>query len=156
MVRDLKRSRQLKASQQASSLFTATDGTKIEISVFGGNFRGPCPLEAAEQVTVINYIRKKCPNVLHPRNEGKRNRNQIELEKAEGLIAGASDVIIPGSPSFVCELKRKDRTKSTVSKVQIDFLKWCKELGCFVCVAYGHKAALEAFNDWYRLARKET
>lgn len=126
------------------------------IRVYGGEYRGKCPPESAEQKTVINAVRKVCTNVVHPRNEGKRTSNQIKLEKAEGLTTGASDIIVPGSPAFVCELKRKDPTKSEITDKQIEFLLESKRLGAWVCIAFGHEAALEAFNAWYKRHHTKT
>lgn len=121
------------------------------IPVYGGDYRGKCPLESAEQITVINYVRKICPNVIHPRNEGKRHHNQTTKQKAEGLTTGASDIIIPGKPAFVCELKRKDKTKSKVSPEQVNYLSESVKLGAFCCIAYGHESAIEAFDEWLDL-----
>ncbi len=121
--------------------------------MYGGEYRGKCPVESAEQITVINYIRDICPNVIHPRNEGKRTYNQTTKQKAEGLTVGASDIIIPGNPAFVCELKRKDRTKSRVEPDQVDYLRESLQLGSFGCIAYGHEAAIEAFKEWHDLVR---
>lgn len=118
------------------------------IPIYGGDYRGKCPQEGAEQVTVINAVRKVCPQVIHPRNEGERHYRKTMRHKAEGLTTGASDIIIPGCPSFVCELKRKDPTKSHITDEQLDYLEICKQWGAFVCVAFGHQAALEAFAEW--------
>lgn len=85
---------------------------------------------------------------IHPRNEGKRHHVQVAREKAEGMTPGASDIIIPGAPSFVCELKRKDHTKSRWQAEQEEYLQACRQAGAFVCVALGWEAALEAFNNW--------
>lgn len=85
---------------------------------------------------------------FHVRNEGKKHRNQYAKEQAEGLTAGASDIQIPGCPAFVCELKRKDKTKSRLSKDQKEYLKTAHSLGAFTCVAYGWEQAWEAFEDW--------
>jgi hypothetical protein len=69
-------------------------------------------------------------------------------QKAEGMVAGAADIIIPGDPTFVCELKRQDHTKSVWQPNQIDFLEECHGSGAFVCVALGYEAALEAVDEW--------
>ena len=127
------------------------------LKVYGDlNYRDKnCPNESAEQMTFFNYVRKHptiCNIAIHPRNEGKRTYNQVSRQKAEGMTPGAADIIIPGNPSFVCELKRKDHTKSTWQKNQILFLESCANMESFVCVALGHEAAIEAFNDWYELA----
>ena len=122
--------------------------------IFDSGFRGICPNEISEQITVINQLRDKYPNVIHPRNEGKRNYNQTIKEKLEGMTTGASDVIIPAKPAFVCELKRKDRTKSRVSDEQIKYLNHCAELGAFACVAYGHEQVAKAVKQWELLRNK--
>lgn len=122
-----------------------------DIKLYGNvDFRGDCPSEAAEQITFFNAIRKTPYGAiaLHIRNEGKRNKWQASRHQAEGMLSGASDIIIPASPAFVCEMKRRDHTKSRWQKGQLEFLKAAKKHGAFVCVALGFDAAWEAFNDW--------
>lgn len=111
-----------------------------------------CPVESAEQITFFNTLRREYPELgliaIHPRNEGKRTQNQVTRQKAEGMTAGASDIVIPGCPSFVCELKRLDHTLCSWEPDQITYLEAAKNNGSFVCVALGHKAALEALEVW--------
>jgi len=108
-----------------------------------------CPPESAEQITLFGWLRLNgYTTAIHPRNEGKRSHQQTNRQKAEGMTAGASDVIIPGNPSFVCELKRKDHTLCKWEPDQINYLLQCKKDGCFVCVALGHQAAIEAIKEW--------
>lgn len=124
------------------------------IKVYGDPaFRGKCPIESAEQITFFNLLRRQHTDTygkvaFHPRNEGKRSHNQTTRQKSEGLTAGVSDVFIPGSPCFVCEIKRKDHTKSRWEQGQEEYLLIAQSLGAFVCVALGHEAALEALQDW--------
>lgn len=123
------------------------------LKVYGDiNFRGACPLEGAEQMTFFNYIRDKYPQLAktatHIKNEGKRTMNQAMRDKANGLAAGAADIIIPGSPAFVCELKRQDHTKCRFQPGQEEYLQIAHQNGAFVCVALGHKAAIEALEVW--------
>src|SRR5690554_7745661 len=85
------------------------------------SYRGSCPQEGAEQVTFFNRLRKEHPDTwgrlaIHPKNEGKRRGGQFQQlarDKAMGLSPGASDIIIPGSPAFIVEMKRRDHTQST-------------------------------------------
>lgn len=122
------------------------------LPVYGdSNFRGACPTESAEQMTFFNQIRRLERCAIHPRNEGKRHYKQVAREKAEGMTPGASDIIIPGCPSFVCELKRQDHTKSRWQDGQIEYLEAAKENGSFVCVAFGWQAAMEAYKEWKKL-----
>lgn len=118
--------------------------------IFGDtDYRGNCPPESAEQITAFNWLRENgYTTAIHPRNEGKRTHAQTNKQKAEGMTTGASDCIIPGSPTFVCEIKRKDHTKSTISAEQISYLEQCKKDGCFVCVALGYEALIQAVKTW--------
>ena len=124
------------------------------IPIYGDTtYRGPCAKENAEQVTAINAIRKKWPNtagalVIHPENEGKRSWAQAAWAKAGGLNPGASDIIIPGNPAFVCEIKRRHHTKSKWEDGQQEYLKAAQDAGCFVCIALGWEAVVEAVDDW--------
>lgn len=115
-------------------------------------YRGPCPRESVEQVTFFAELRRRYPEIgriaLHPRNEGKRTMYQSQRDKAEGLAVGAADIIIPGRRTFVCELKRRDHTKSSWQPGQLEFLETCEEAGARVCVALGWEAALNAVLDW--------
>lgn len=125
------------------------------IKVFGDiNWRGDCPVESAEQITLFNKLRKLEPTALHPRNEGKRSYNQVSRQKAEGMTPGASDIIIPGCPAFVCELKRKDHTKSVWQKGQIEYLENSQANGAFACVALGWESAMEAYECWKNLRKQ--
>lgn len=122
------------------------------VPVYGDpDWRGKCPSEAVEQVTFFNRVRK-VPKwgilALHPRNEGKRHYKQVSREKAEGMTKGASDIIIPGYPAFVCELKRRDRTQSTWQDGQKEYLEAARNAGAFACVALGADAAWQAFGEW--------
>lgn len=122
------------------------------LPVYGDqSYRGDCPTESNEQVTLFARMRKRWPDTIgrvaiHPRNEGKRTPGQVWHQKAEGMTDGASDVIIPGCPAFVLELKRRDHTTSTWQKGQVEYLKAAHDMGAFVCVALGADAAIEAIE----------
>lgn len=121
-------------------------------------FRGKCPKEEQEQITFFNRLRSQYPDTwgllaIHPANEGQRkgvNFAYLNKQKAMGLTAGSSDIIIPASPSFICEMKQRDATQSRWQDGQIEYLTAAKEAGSFACVAFGVDAAWEAFNDWQR------
>lgn len=120
------------------------------------SYRGECPQESAEQITFFADLRRRYPDTygrvaLHPRNEGKRHYTQTTRQKAEGMADGASDVIIPGSPAFVCEIKRRDHAKSKWQPGQQEYLSASREIGAFVCVALGWEAAMQAFEEWRAL-----
>ncbi len=129
---------------------------QIPVKVYGDTqYRGKCPTETVEQVTFFGRLRREYPDTLgrlaiHPRNEGLRTHGQTMKHKAEGMSAGASDIVIPGNPTFVCELKRKDHTQSRMEDGQIEYLEAAQAAGCFVCVALGRDAAWEALKEWQR------
>lgn len=124
-----------------------------DIKVYGDmDFRGKCPSENLEQVTFFARLRRLHPEygaiAIHPRNEGKRTHLQAAKEKSEGMTTGATDIIIPSNPSFVCELKRRDHMLSSLHQAQIDYMRAAQAAGCFVCVALGADAAWQAFGEW--------
>ena len=126
------------------------------LKVYGDQlFRGECPTETSEQVAFFAELKRKYPHLhaiaIHPKNEGKRMKGQFQQlakDKAMGLNTGSSDIIIPASPAFVCELKRKDHTQSKFQPWQVEYLENCQRLGAFVCVALGYQAAMQAI-DYY-------
>lgn len=125
-----------------------------DIPIWGSvEFRGDCPKETLEQVTFFARLRRAHPEsfgllALHPRNEGKRTHLQAAKEKSEGMSTGATDIVIPGRPAFVCELKRRDHTKSVIADAQLDYMRAAQAAGAYVCIALGVDAAWEAFQDW--------
>jgi len=127
------------------------------VPVYGDpDWRGKCPRENIEQISFFNRLRAEYPDsygliALHPRNEGLKRGGQFSAvikHAAEGMTRGAADIIIPGAPSFVCEIKRQDRTQSKWEDGQREYLAACAADGAFACVALGAQAAWAAFEDW--------
>lgn len=127
------------------------------LKVYGDtSYRGKCPVEGAEQVTLFSQIRKYHPHlsgiVFHPRMEGERTKGQADWQKADGsIVAGVADVIGIGHPMLVLELKRRDHTQSVWQKGQVYFLEASHKRGAFTCLALGYEAALEALAAWEAL-----
>lgn len=129
----------------------------LPFPVYGDTgFRGKCPVESLEQITFFRRVRDAYPDsygltALHPRNEGQKTGGQfgaLSRHKAEGMTVGASDIIIPGRVTFVCELKRRDRTMCAWQDGQIEYLTAAHNAGAFACVAFGCDAAWGAFQEW--------
>lgn len=127
------------------------------LPVYGDTaFRGKCPTENIEQASFFNRLRAEYPDTwgaiaIHPRNEGLKEKGQFSTvlkHKAEGMTKGASDIIIPGAPSFVCEVKRRDHTLSSWQDGQEDYLLAAQKAGAFACVALGAVGAWGAFQTW--------
>lgn len=129
----------------------------LPFPVFGDpRWRGKCPVEAMEQVTFFARLRREHPATwgvlaIHPRNEGLRVGGQLRAvsrERAEGMTPGAADIVIPAARSFVCEMKRRDRTRSAWQPGQVEYLTAAHDAGAFACAALGCDAAWEAFGVW--------
>lgn len=124
--------------------------------IYGEKKKGKHPSESLEMTTFFNKLRQEYPDTLaliavHIRNEGKKTYQQISKEKLHGgFIKGASDIIIPGSPSFVCEMKSMNAS-SLISDEQKIYLNAVAVAGSFSCVAYGYEAAWEALEQWLNL-----
>jgi len=107
------------------------------------DWRGDCPTETAEAVTLFQAIRAQWPDTLgriavHVKNESRRTHGQAKWDKAQGLVTGASDIMIPGSPAFVCELDE-----------QIAYLEAAQDNGAFACIALGWESAFQAVKEWH-------
>lgn len=124
------------------------------LKVFGDvAYRGECPKETVEQITFVARVRREYPDthgrlIVHIQNEGKRTAGQVFYAKASGLTKGASDIMIPGRRTFVCEIKRRDHTISRWEEGQLEYLQAAHEAGAFVCVALGADGASAAFAEW--------
>ena len=132
----------------------------LPFPVYGDtSFRGDCPRESAEQITFFNRLRREYPTTwgalaIHPRNEGLKRAGQfssVQKHAAEGMTKGAADIILPARVAFVCEMKRRDHTKSEWQPSQVEFLTAAHNAGCFACVAFGYAAAWEAFEAWKKM-----
>jgi hypothetical protein len=124
----------------------------LPFHIYGdATFRGKCPTESLEQITFFSRLRREGALAIHPRNEGQLRGGQIttiQKVSAEGMVKGASDIIIPGRVSFVCELKRADHTKGAWQDGQIEYLTAAHNAGAFACVALGCNGAWAALQDW--------
>lgn len=127
--------------------------SEISVPVYGDiSFRGDCPIEDVEQISFLNWLRHEYPLIgsiaVHVKNEGQVMKGQfskMSKHRAMGMVAGASDIIIPGAPSFTCELKRKNHMKSKLSPEQHRYLVNSMDAGSFACVALGADGARLAF-----------
>jgi len=122
-----------------------------QIKVYGKQVKGKQPSEGSEQITFFAQLEKRYPVIFkvatHIKNEGRKTFQQAQKDKLMGLVKGASDIVIPGCPSLLIEMKSKD-VKSKASTEQIEYLLNAQALGSSVCIAYGWEAALQAVGEW--------
>jgi hypothetical protein len=107
--------------------------------------------ENAEMVTFFNQLRRLYPAIcavaVHVPNEGRRTRGAVR-DKTRGLVTGAADVLIPGAPTLVIEIKRTSGGR--LSEAQAAYLTAAAALGAVACVCHGWEAAISAVNEWYK------
>lgn len=121
-----------------------------------------CPKESLEQITFVSRLRNQYPEtygrvVVHAKNEQRLINGQFQAitkDKAMGLSVGASDIIVPGASTFVCELKRQDASLCKIHDEQIEYLLAAKNTGSFICIALGCESAWQAFNEWREINDK--
>ncbi|CAB4144681.1 VRR-NUC domain containing protein [uncultured Caudovirales phage] len=115
----------------------------------------PCPLEAEEGKALKDWslLNTICNQYLiHIANESKTSWRNGKSLKAQGKKKGVSDYFL----SYPCgdkhglwiELKRRDKSLSTVSKEQREWLALCSEAGYGACVAYGAEEAIDAIEKY--------
>lgn len=116
------------------------------------------PTEDAELITFFNQLRLLYPDVakiaVHVKNEGQRFRNQMQQERIRGFIKGTPDIIIPGCPTLLIELKRRIARENEIkhySKAtpeQLAYLAAAREFGAQAHVCFGYEEALSVVDKW--------
>lgn len=113
--------------------------------------------EMNHQITFFNRLRREYPDTYgriatHIKNEGKRPTGAAR-DKAEGMVVGASDIMIPAKIPFLCEAK-SEVVGAKARSEQIEYLEAAQKLGAFCCIAHGIDGIWEAFNDWRDLVER--
>lgn len=115
------------------------------IWVFDSGYRGECPKEETDQMGYGTWMQSRFPDVLwfHVPNEtGTSSRIQFVLKRQKmGVKTGIGDNVImtPGLKHScgMIESKRRDKSKSRVSKEQSTVLTEMCRLGHYAAIAYG-------------------
>jgi hypothetical protein len=106
--------------------------------------------ETAIQIAVMNHLRMFGPRdalIWHAANEkGGRSTAENKRLKAEGVLAGVSDVCIVSHGRFYA-LELKTST-GVLSDAQEEFLNGVHRNGFTAAVAYGLDAALDQLRAW--------
>jgi hypothetical protein len=126
------------------------------IRIYDSGYRGKCRYEDAEHIDCVAWVRHHHPEharlMHHPANESMvRVQYRAKLSKM-GLLPGVSDLILlypaSGHPYAMFELKRRDRTKSRLSKAQRAVLTAADGVGAFASVCYGFEEFKQAFIEY--------
>lgn len=120
----------------------------LYLEYYAGPTGKKSPPEKAEQKSTAGWMRKNYPDLLffHPVNEsgnGGSKQRGSELNEM-GRLAGISDWVIleprGGHPYALIELKRENKSDSSVNKEQKDVFAKASALGAFCAVCYGREA----------------
>ena len=110
--------------------------------------------ESFEQRTVAFWLRKAGIFFCAIPNGGKRNRFEAVRMKAEGVVAGAPDILIfdapPCDPTYFVgvALEMKRETGGVVSDAQRAFMKELDHRGWLSIVANGANDAFEKLTNF--------
>ena len=78
----------------------------------------------------------------------------MQKRRKMGVKAGVSDIIDLGEVRGLFELKRLDRSQSSVSKGQREFLLAGANSGAFAAICYGFEQFKLAYADYLEFVRK--
>ena len=108
------------------------------------------PTEAEEQIRLINYLKfKSIPFYAIP-NGGSRNAREAKNLKAQGVVAGVPDIMIPVPTKryagLFVELKRKKG--GVLSEKQKRFIDYLDYAGYKTAVAKGSEEAKQIIEEY--------
>lgn len=130
------------------------------IRIYDSGYRGECPSERVEQINVMGWLEKNHPDrwplIWHTPNEIKASPQYMAMRKKMGVKSGIADVIDFGVVRGAFELKREDRTKSSVSKEQRDHLGAVDASGGFAAIVYGYQQFLLAYSDYLAIVNSDS
>jgi hypothetical protein len=122
------------------------------IRIYDSGYRGECSTEMVEQINVMGWLEKNHPDrwplIFHYPAETKAKAQYMAIRRKCGVKAGISDIIDFGEIRGAFELKRQDRTKSSVSKEQRAFLESVDVSGGFAAIVFGYSSFLLAYSDY--------
>lgn len=130
------------------------------IHIYDSNYRGECSSEMVEQINSMGWLEKHFPDrwplIFHYPAEVKAKPQYMAVRRKCGVKPGISDIIDFGEIRGAFELKRRDRTKSKVSKEQIAFLESVDASGGFAAICYGLDEFMLAYSDYLAIVNSDS
>lgn len=132
----------------------------MTVKTYNSTFRGNCDVEDQDQINFTSWFDYQYPHFsplyFHVVNESMLPVQGRVKAKKKGLKKGVSDIIIllkRGEYSgLIIELKRRDKSKSRVTKEQMDFLYEVDEQGFFCAVCYGFEQAKKCVQEYLKIS----
>lgn len=122
------------------------------IRFYDSGYRGECPSEMVEQINSMGWLEKHHPDrwslIFHYPAEAKAKPQYMAIRRKLGVKAGIADIIDFGQIRGAFELKRRDKTKSKVSKDQLEFLESVDASGGFAAICYSFEQFMLAYSDY--------
>lgn len=122
------------------------------IRIYDSHYRGDCRTERCEQIDSMSWLEVSYPEhfelTFHAPNESRSTMNHRDIRKKEGVKPGVPDIICLMDIVGVFEMKRMDKSQSSISKDQREFLEKSADQGHFVAVCYGFEQFKLAFIDY--------
>lgn len=122
------------------------------IRIYDSGYRGECCSEMVEQINSMGWLEKHHPDrwplIFHYPAEAKAKPQYMSIRRKLGVKAGIADIIDFGSVRGAFELKRRDKTKSKVSKEQLAFLEAVDASGGFSAICYSFEQFMLAYSDY--------
>lgn len=128
--------------------------------IYDSGYRGECRTERCEQIDCVSWLKYhhpgRWPLIFHVPNETKAKAQYMQMRAKEGVKPGPPDLIDLGGIVGLFELKRMDRTKSSVSKEQKEFLLNGSNAGHFSAICYGFSEFKLAYADYLEFIRNNS
>lgn len=122
------------------------------IRIYDSGYRGECPTEMVEQINSMGWLEKHHPDrwplIFHYPAEAKAKPQYMAVRRKLGVKAGIADIIDFGEIRGAFELKRRDKTKSKVSKDQLAFLEAVDASGGFAAICYSADQFMLAYSQF--------
>ena len=130
------------------------------VRIYDSHYRGACTSERGEQISCMEWLRIYAPDrfdlIFHCPNETKGNIQHGDMRRRQGVKSGVPDIFDARGTrhwrSGMFELKRLDKSKSAISKQQMDFLAAGAESGSFCAICYGAEEFKKAYLDFLSLS----
>lgn len=127
------------------------------IRIYDSGHRGECRTERPEHIDAISWLKHNHPDrwplIFHPPNETRGKGNHHIIREKEGVKSGPPDIIDLGGVVGLFEMKRMDRTRSSISKEQRAFLQAGADAGHFAAICYGFEQFKLAYADYLEFVR---
>lgn len=116
-----------------------------------------CRYEVSEQIDSMAWLKEFYPDArkltFHVPNESDAKPQHRASLQQQGVTAGVSDIITLYGYGGAFEMKRENRSKSSVSKEQRSFLAGAVEQNHFAALCYGAGAFKAAWADYISMIR---